>query len=272
MIFPVISSALTEYGTSCLDLSIENRFKEIGLVEVKHGSEMENRHVAGPGSGVAKYDILTAITIAGLNGSARDQIAMMRLCSLITARYNWRRDELSIGQQEMASLWGVGSRTAKREVKLWLETGILICVRQGVRGRVAGYRLNMPRLCEVTEQYWTLIGDDFVGRMRELKPCNDRVIRLDTVRATLRGKNGASGWDAVNLNLENRFPTQHGAWIAPLVATETDGGLVLEAKSAFAAEYVKIHFGRDIADAAAAEWGRRRPITIRGPSSIGASI
>ncbi len=228
--------------------------------------------MAGPGSGVAKYDILTAITIAGLNGSAREQIAMMRLGSLITARYNWRRDELSIGQQEMACLWGVGSRTVKREIKRWLETGILICTRQGVRGRVAAYRLNMLRLCEVTEQHWSLIGQDFIDRMRELKPGGDRVIRLDTVRATLQGRGDSSGWDAVTLNLEHLFPTQHGAWIAPLVATEIDGGLVLEAKSAFAAEYVKTHFGRDIADAAAAEWGSARPITIRGPSSIGVSL
>ncbi|MGI9389113.1 MAG: DnaA N-terminal domain-containing protein [Boseongicola sp.] len=230
---------------------------------------MDNRRVIGPGSGVVKYDILTAITIAGLNGSARDQIAMMRLCSLITARYNWRRDELSIGQQEMALLWGVGSRTVKREVKRWLETGILVCTRQGVRGRVAAYCLNMLRVCEMTEQYWSLLGQDFVDRMRELKPGGDRVIRLDAVRATRREEAGTSGWEAVNLNLEHQFPTQHGAWIAPLIASEANGELVLEAKSAFAAEYIKTHFGRDIADAVAAEWGAPRRISIRGPSSVG---
>ncbi len=259
---------LTDYGTSCVYPNIENRFKEIDRDEAKHGSAMDNRRLVGPGSGAVKYDILTAITIAGLNGSARDQVAMMRLCSLITARYNWRRDELSIGQKEMATLWGIGSRTVKREVKRWLETGILICSRQGVRGRVAAYRLNTLRICELTEQYWPLLGQDFVDRMRELKPGGDRVIRLDAVRATRR-KTSASGWEAVNLNLEHRFPTQHGAWIAPLIANEIDGELILEAKSAFAAEYIKTHFGRDIADAVAAEWGVSRRITIRGPSTIG---
>ena len=232
---------------------------------------MDNRRMVGPGSGAVKYDILTAITVAGLNGSARDQIAMMRLCSLITARYNWRRDELSMGQQEMAALWGVGSRTVKREVKRWLETGLLICTRPGVRGRVAAYRLNFLRLCETTEPIWPLMGQDFVDRMAALKPGGDRVIRLDAVRATLRSNTDLSGWDAVTLNLEHQFPTQHGAWIAPLIAKDSDAGLLLEAKSAFAAEYVKTHFGRDIADAVAAEWGSPRPITIRGPASIGAS-
>ncbi len=232
---------------------------------------MDNRRLVGPGSGAVKYDILTAINIGGLNGSARDQVAMMRLCLLITARYNWRRDELSIGQQEMANLWGVGSRTVKREVKCWLETGILICTRQGVRGRVAAYRLNFLRVCEVTEPHWQLLGQDFVDRMTALKPGGDRVIRLDAIRATLRENSDKGGWEAVNLNLAHRFPTQYGAWIAPLVASESENGLVLEAKSAFAAEYVKTHFGRDIADAVAAEWGAPRAITIRGPSHIGAS-
>ena len=260
---------LTDYGTSCVDWSIENRFKEIDRVEAKHGSAMDNRRLIGPGSGAVKYDILTAITIAGLNGSTRDQLSMMRLSALITARYNWRREELSIGQREMAALWGVGSRTAKREVKRWLETGILICTRPGVRGRVAAYCLNMPRICEVTERVWPLLGQDFVDRMRALRPGGDRVIRLDAVRATRREGSGTSGWEAVNLNLECRFPAQHGAWIAPLNASESKGELVLEAKSAFAAEYIKTHFGRDIADAVAAEWGVPQRITIRGPSSIG---
>ena len=101
---------------------------------------MQPGRVTGPGSGVHKYDILTAVAIAGLHGSTTQQVSALRLISLITARYNWQRNELSIGQAEMARLWGVNERTAKREVKRLLAMGLLDVKRAGVRGRVASYR------------------------------------------------------------------------------------------------------------------------------------
>lgn len=228
---------------------------------------MDNRRVTGVGAGAAKYDILTALTVAGLNGGSRDQLSMARLTSLITARYNWRTDELSMGQREMATLWGVGERTVKREIKRWLQTGILIVRRSGVRGRVAAYRLNLVRICEITEAIWPLIGHDFADRMQNLKPGGDRVIRLDTIRATLAPPSGVSGWESVRDQLASLFPAQFDAWIAPLSAHDDGTRLVLEAKSAFAAEYVKTHFGRDIMDAIAAVWDAPRDVVIRGPAS-----
>ena len=229
---------------------------------------MENRRVNGAGSGAVKYDILTALAVTGLNGSTRDQLSMARLTTLITARYNWRLDELSMGQREMASLWGVGDRTVKREVKRWLDTGLLICRRTGVRGRVAAYRLNLHRVCELTEPFWHLVGSDFSERMNRLTPGGERVIRLDAVRTTISHAGNATGWDSVRRQLADLFPTQFEAWIAPLVARDDGTRLVLEAKSAFAAEYVKTHFGRDIIDAVAAEWSEPREIVLRGPAAF----
>lgn len=229
---------------------------------------MENRRVTGAGSGAVKYDILTALTVAGLNGDGRDQLSMARLISLITARYNWRTDELCMGQREMATLWGVGERTVKREIKRWLQDGLLICRRAGVRGRVAAYRLNLIRICEVTEPVWSLIGSDFQGRMEQLKPGGQRVIRLDNARATLNPPPPAEGWEGVRYQLANLFPAQFEAWIAPLTARDDGTCVVLEARSAFAAEYVKTHFGRDIVDAIAASWKSPREIVIRGPANL----
>lgn len=226
---------------------------------------MENGRVTGAGSSATKYDILTALTVAGLNGDGRDQVSMARLTSLITARYNWRIDELSMGQREMASLWGVGDRTVKREIKRWLETGLLIVRRSGVRGRVAAYRLNMSRICDVTEPIWHLVGTDFCERMQRLRPGGDRVIRLDKIRATQALPECAEGWDQVRQQLASIFPAQFEAWIAPLAAHDDGSQIVLEARSAFAAEYVKTHFGRDIVDAIAAVWEAPRDILIRGP-------
>lgn len=229
---------------------------------------MENRRVNGAGSGAVKYDILTALAVTGLNGSTRDQLSMARLTTLITARYNWRLDELSMGQREMASLWGVGDRTVKREVKRWLDTGLLICRRTGVRGRVAAYRLNLHRVCELTEPFWHLVGSDFSERMNRLTPGGERVIRLDAVRTTISHAGNATGWDSVRRQLADLFPTQFEAWIAPLVVRDDGTRLILEAKSAFAAEYVKTHFGRDIIDAVAAEWSEPREIVLRGPAAF----
>lgn len=229
---------------------------------------MDNRRINGAGSGAVKYDILTALAVTGLNGSTRDQLSMARLTTLITARYNWRLDELSMGQREMASLWGVGDRTVKREVKRWLDTGLLICRRTGVRGRVAAYRLNLHRVCELTEPFWHLVGSDFSERMNRLTPGGERVIRLDAVRTTMMHTGTATGWDSVRRQLADLFPTQFEAWIAPLVARDDGTRLVLEAKSAFAAEYVKTHFGRDIIDAVAAEWSEPREIVLRGPAAF----
>ncbi len=188
---------------------------------------------------------------------------MMRLGSILTARYNWRRDELSMGQKEMAALWGVGERTVKREVKHWLATGLLICTRNGVRGRVAAYKLNLHRLGEMTQPIWDIVGPDFAERMRLLIPGGDRVIRLETHRTGPETIEEQKGWAAVSNKLKARFPSQHDAWIAPLSVTKDTEMLVLETKNAFSAEYIKTHFGRDIVEAAHAEWGREMQIVIR---------
>lgn len=229
---------------------------------------MDSRRLTGPGAGAVKYDIITALSVAGLNGDSGFQISMMRLISLITARYNWKHDTLTIGQREMAHLWGVGDRTAKREVKRWLDAGLLICAKPGVRGRVAMYRLNIARICEISADVWDQVGPDFSERMTAVAPREERVIRLETVRAAKepRAEHGAGGWSGVCRRLEERFPSQYNAWIAPLRALPGEGEVILEARSAFAAEYIKTHFGRDICDAVHAEWGAPIRVVIRGES------
>ncbi len=73
---------------------------------------------------------------------------------LITARYNWRLDEFTVGQRDLARMWNVTDRTVKREIKYWLERKMVICKRQGVRGRVGAYRLNYPEIYRLSEPYW----------------------------------------------------------------------------------------------------------------------
>ena len=229
---------------------------------------MENTRLSGPGAGVVKYDLLTALSVYGLNGSAADHLSMSRLAALITARYNWRTDDLTMGQAEMSRLWGIGERTVKREVKRWLTEGFLTCRQPGVRGRVAKYRLNIARICEATEPIWHLVGPDFADRMAALRPATAQVIRLQAHPQNVSNKDELAGWDAVRSQLADRFPAQYPAWIEPLEATLAGDELTLDAKSLFAAEYASTHFGRDIAEAVAAEWGASVKIVIRGPENL----
>ena len=72
---------------------------------------MEQIKRIGPKAGSLKYDLLTALSVAGLHGSPTEQTSLMRLNALITARYNWRLEEVSVGQVELARLWSVNERT-----------------------------------------------------------------------------------------------------------------------------------------------------------------
>ena len=78
---------------------------------------MEQIKRVGPNAGALKYDLLTALSVAGLHGTPTEQTSLMRLTALITARYNWRLEEVSVGQDELARLWAVNLRTVKREMK-----------------------------------------------------------------------------------------------------------------------------------------------------------
>ena len=120
----------------------------------RHGI-VELKKLTGPQAGSLKYDLLTALGVAGLHGSPTVQTSLMRLSAMVTARYNWRLDEISIGQAELARLWAVNERTVKREMKRLTQDGWIICLRPGVRGRVGAYRLNYSRIYENTQPYWT---------------------------------------------------------------------------------------------------------------------
>jgi len=220
---------------------------------------MQPKHMAGPGSGVLKYDILTALAIAGLHGTTVQQVSMLRLIALITARYNWNRNELSIGQADMAQIWGVDPRTAKREVKRLVGSGLLEVVRPGVRGRVASYRLNMAVLEQRSRPMWDRVGSDFAeraGRLLTAQPdvTAGNVLRVDFVAS--RGnasQNGAQDpgpadgtvdprWQAALDRLAHAQPDAFANWFRRLSLDGTDGGTVrLRAPNAFVSRYVETH-------------------------------
>ena len=77
---------------------------------------MHSLRPTGRGASSRKYDILTALGAFALRGSKHEQRRMLRFMLLITARYNWRRDRLSVGQREIAMMWSCDERTVKREM------------------------------------------------------------------------------------------------------------------------------------------------------------
>ena len=220
---------------------------------------MELKKLTGPQAGSLKYDLLTALSVAGLHGSPTVQTSLMRLTAVITARYNWRLDEVSIGQAELARLWAVNERTVKREMKRLTEDGWIVCIRPGVRGRVGAYRLNYSRIYENTESCWASVGPDFADRMAEMSGAR-RVVKVDFSGAAPRPvplsvvPEGRTGWPAVARRLQQSHPELYESWFAKLKEGEAVAREInLIAPNAFVAGYVQTHLMQNLQNAAALE-------------------
>lgn len=205
---------------------------------------MKIDRLTGPGAGVRKYDLLTAIAVAGLAGSPREQTTVLRLIAIVTARYNWLKDEIAMGQREMAAIWSVDERTAKREVKRLLESGLLLNLRPGVRGRVAVYRLNISEIQELGATHAHRVGVDFAARMtrtNQVEP--SAIIRVDFSGAGIGTEHfGPVGWQRAFARLAHSEPELAAAWFSQLAVTEEEGTMTLAAPSSFHADYIRTHF------------------------------
>ena len=95
---------------------------------------MHSLRPTGRGASSRKYDILTALSAFALRGSKHEQRRVLRFMLLITARYNWRRDRLSVGQREIAMMWSCDERTVKREMARLKALGWLKVIKQAFFG------------------------------------------------------------------------------------------------------------------------------------------
>lgn len=239
---------------------------------------MEQVKRVGPKAGSLKYDLLTALSVTGLHGTPTEQTSLMRLAALITARYNWRIEEVSIGHAELARIWAVNDRTVKREMKRLMQMGILLCIRPGVRGRVGAYRLNYRRIYELSRPVWAAVGPDFEDRMIEVSG-ERTVVKVDFQSGpalastpvlsapTHRAQTSTGTWGAVRRRLQAEHPSLFESWFAKLVqASVEDHQLTLRAPNSFVSRYIETHFAKILAAAVAAEMptadGRPRQITL----------
>ncbi len=195
----------------------------------------------GRNAAVRKYDLLTAMGAFALSERKGTQRLVLRLMTLVTARYNWRRDELSVGQREIARLWGVDQRTVKREMAKLRGMGWLVVKRQGARGRVSLYGMDIERIFETTRNQWSAVGPDFEQRLSGPSDDDGRVVPLHAVGSVPAPDAGdGSEWSLARLILHSEDPALYGAWFRALERTKREGGrLTLKAPSRFHAHYVE---------------------------------
>lgn len=188
-----------------------------------------------------KYDILSALMAFALSQDKHVQRQVLRIMALITTRYNWQRDELTMGQAEIARLWSVDDRTVKREMARLRAQGWLVLKRQGARGRVSVYGMDLNRMLEDTRPAWPLIGEDFVARLDPAgtAPAGQGTSNVVPLRAAPSPVADGSVWAAAQARLHQEDAAIYGAWFHALTSAGLEANcLTLAAPTRFHATYV----------------------------------
>lgn len=224
---------------------------------------MQTHRLVGRRAGVQKYDLLTALSVLGLRGSTSFQTTVLRLMSVITARYNWQRNELCVGQRDMARLWSVTERTAKREIKRLTSSGLLVLTRPGVKGRVATYRLDIEKIIALSRERWEDVGSDYASRMSDTFPAaGPKVVSFKNV-APQGDPDEKLPWGRVLRALQDADPASVQSWFGRLECLGyRDGHLTLRAPSKFVEHYVSAHLMQPLHRAAEPEFGAIQQIAF----------
>ncbi|HRO16329.1 MAG TPA: DnaA N-terminal domain-containing protein, partial [Paracoccus sp. (in: a-proteobacteria)] len=153
-----------------------------------------------------------------------------------------QRDELTMGQAEIARLWAVDERTVKRDMARLRELGWVVVKRPGARGRVSVLGLGLDRILLDTRPAWPNIGPDFLDRMGGRAAETAGAGEGTTVvpfRRTPAPTPDSETWAAACALLAAEDRAVFQAWIAPLADAGVEAGqLILLAPSRFHASYV----------------------------------
>ncbi|QRF68689.1 hypothetical protein GQA70_19745 (plasmid) [Ponticoccus alexandrii] len=202
--------------------------------------------ITGPGASSLKYDILTALLVTAARGDPESARLALRLSLLVTARYNWQQDSFAIGQREIARMWGVTERTAKREMAAMRAREWLVVKVPAARGRVTQYGIRFDAVLRDTTNHWEAVGPDFAARMSGPPAAapepSGNVVPLKRATHSLPDPDGTAWPDAMT-KLMAQDPAVASAWFSRLVAVEVENGvLTLMAPSRFVADYIRTHF------------------------------
>lgn len=196
-----------------------------------------------------KYDLLSALAVHGLSLDKQKQRLVLRLIALITTRYNWASNELTMGQKEIARLWSVDARTVKREMAKLRALEWVTLKHQGARGRVATHQISFEKILGDTRSSWDKVGPDFserVGGMIEMVP-RSKILQVDFGAKIAMPKAQDETWGDLCKALYANDPQKFDNWYARLefIAKE-NGSLVVRAPSRFVAQYVETHLAGEL--------------------------
>lgn len=208
---------------------------------------MQPHRIAGTEASSRKYDIITALGCHALACDKPTQRMVLRLITLMTARYNWRTGLLCVGQREMAMLWSVNERTVKREMAKLRARNWLIVDSPARRGKVASYRISLDQIFHETEASWARVGPDFDSRMRRdagqgTTPSDRTVVQFPTSLTFPPSviTAGETEWLRARTILEAREPLLFRNWFDGLTRVDRQEGMVvLRALSSFHAQYLR---------------------------------
>lgn len=226
--------------------------------------------LVGPNAGARKYDLLTGLAVAALRGdrsktSAISAISALRLIALITARYDWARDQVAIGHTELEALWGVSRRTVIREIDRLRALGCIEIVATGRRGRVTTYRLGLQQIASLSSADHGAAGPKFATRMAGYAGDTDGAPPQPAVQEPRDRP-----WALMRAALAEDLPeAAFRRWIAPLDCQRLDAEQVtLAAPSPFHADYLVRTYAAALRRAAArCGLGRARLVVEAAASS-----
>ncbi|GLQ35819.1 hypothetical protein GCM10007939_21020 [Amylibacter marinus] len=231
---------------------------------------MAVRRAVGQQASVKKYDILSAMMVYGLAQEKQRQKLVMRLLALITTRYNWRSDELTMGHKEIARLWSVDPRTVKREMAKMRSLGWITVKRQGARGRVSTYGMCFDNLLETSRPHWPAIGPDFEERAATLLPSKAPETTVVKVAfgtdgpAPEEGPPETAPWRDLRAALRAQDSAIFEAWFARLeFVGYAEGELVVRAPSDFVARYIDTHLSRMLFECAQIYYSQLRALRFQ---------
>jgi hypothetical protein len=223
---------------------------------------------SGQGAASRKYDLLTALGVHACRGSKFEQRLILRLMTAITARYNWQRDELTMGRTELARLWQVDERTVKRELAKLKACNWLIVKRPAARGRVTVYGIDWNKVLLDTEDAWPSVGPDFVLRAAELAGRPEGASQDERkVVAFPSAPAGDTEWDQAITHLSREDSAFYANWLATVRRVRLGSGVLeLEAPSAFHAQYLNAQAGARLLNAVRLVAPQVHRVVVRGPS------
>ena len=220
---------------------------------------VSGRRFTGPNASVWKYDLLTALSVYALGQGACTRTTMLRLIAAVTARYDWRRDELSVGRVELTRLWQCSESTVKRELRRLRGLELLVQIRAASRGRVAAYRLGKRAIEDLTGGCWDLAGRDFNARMGEVHMPNGNVVGFPSPDRVSGGGQGMPAWATM---VTGGDPAIFRNWFSNVKLSRDGDVATFCAPSAFVASQIETRFFRKMQEAVRYHWPDIREIRI----------